>query len=361
MLYTTNGASINLNLNGGAITGASEVVALATYRSGAAGAVVMANVGDIVMGKLDTRNTSSSGAGSITIGSLAVPAVGTVRIADIDAYTHWSSGGGAGGNVAIFGTSDVLIQTAAGAMGSIDTHCLRAGYPDHARAGTVTIRHHGAFVAQDIIANGASGGNWTGGNDVTLQGDYGSGPAGACTVRQILTYTPGATYGGIAGNITITGYSSVMASNLWAYNNLTTPGNVTITNIAGDILVSGTIDTFRNGSPMGTVTLQTAAGSGGDITVTNLDLTRMSYISFAPDGAGYINGLLTGTNGAAASGLGNIGTALRARAGRQIRYWKKANPALAGQAYNLADESGTPGAGGRLRPWPSNGTVVYFR
>jgi hypothetical protein len=45
----------------------------------------------------------------------------------------------------------------------------------------------------------------------------------------------------------------------------------------------------------------------------------------------------------------------------ELRFWKKENPALCGRSVTLADEAGTPGAGGRLRPWPLAGLIVTLR
>ena len=73
-----------------------------------------------------------------------------------------------------------------------------------------------------------------------------------------------------------------------------------------------------------------------------------------------ITGLLTGTDGNPASGLGNIGTSLRVPSGQVIRYLPAQNPALNGASYTLANMEGTVGAGGQLKP-VSRGTVVTFQ
>ncbi|EFK97812.1 hypothetical protein LDC_0131, partial [sediment metagenome] len=116
--------------------------------------------------------------------------------------------------------------------------------------------------------------------DVTLNGTS----LGTCTIRDILTYTDSAGRGGL---VTIRGYSSVSiraivthASGAVYSGPWRGAGDVIITNIAGNISISGAID--LNSPPGyyvyadGYLSLQ----AGGKITVTNLDLSKMLYASF---------------------------------------------------------------------------------
>jgi hypothetical protein len=375
-LATANGDSFALNLQGSNLVGNSGVTNLSTFRSGdnlAIGSVTVTNANGVAVGRVDLRqNDGNHGigtawpGGTLTVGEpLGVgsgPIAGVVRADAIDA----SANCGSGGSVAIYGASHVLIQTSGGTAGEVNTRLQRAD-PNYSRAGTVVVRHRGSFAAREITAYGVDAGNWTGGNDVTLQGDYGGAPTGDCDVLQILTYGgTGGTWGGAGGNITIAGYTGVTVSNLWSYNGSASgnqsPGSIAVTNIAGPITVQGTLD--ANGGQGGaygdrSVTLHTKAGSGGDITVSGLDLSRMSYASFNPDGNGHITGALLGTNGAAAT-AGTVTNALRVPAGKWVWYWPDLNPGLSNRSYTVANLSGGVG-GGTLRPVQPKGTLFLVR
>jgi hypothetical protein len=373
-LATTNGDSFALNLQGSNLVGNSGVTNLSTFRGVTVnnpGDVTLMNVGSISIGAVDLHIDGNNyndygGGGKFTIGSGGAPATGAVRVEGINTAClgQGSYGLDHGGDVTIYGGGDVLIQTAGGTPCAIDTHLFRANYGSIKRAGAVNIRHRGAFCASTISAIGDNSGNWTGGNDVYLQGNFQGAPSGACVVNQILahSYDPTA-HGGYAGSITIIGYTGVTASNLWSKSGDTgdgthQAGHITITNIAGDIWVNGTLDanSAYGSSYDGNVVLQTAAGSGGNITVTNLDLSRMQYASFDPDREGYITGTLYGTNGLAAT-PGAVTNALRVPAGKWVWYWPDLNPGLSNRSYTVANLSGGVG-GGTLRPVQPKGTLI---
>ena len=354
-LYTDNGSNIILNLNGGDMTGTATITNLDTHCGVNAGAVVVTNVHDITIGKIDTRftvgNYISAYGGAITIGSAASPA-GNVTIGGLESSGYsWS--GGSGGNVTIYG-GDVLIRHGTTNDDILSTSAMGLC------GGTILITSAGSFGVRDIKTYGDTE-NYARGGDVTLIGTS----SGTCTIRDIATYTTRIAKGGL---VTIRGYNSVSirAIDTHGYKEIFSApwrgaGNVTITNIVGDIAITGAIDLRTTEVPAtypsGYLNLQ----AGGNVTVSNLDLSKLSYAAFDANGASYITGLLTGTNGAAATGAADIGATLRTPSGKQIRYLKKANPALGGQSLTLADKGGTPGAGGRLRPWPSAGTVVIFK
>jgi hypothetical protein len=350
-IATDNGDSITLNLGGGDMIGTATSVSLDTHNGDTSGgAVVVTNVHDVTIGPVQTYTTKGLygggyGGGTITIGSAAAPA-GNVTIAGLDSRgLGYPSDGRSvainGGNVRIrHGTTDDDILTTANAGIS---------------GGAVSVASAGSFSVRDIATYGYNE-NYARGADVTLNGASG----GTCTIRDLLTYTTRSARG---GHVVVSGYSSVSIRAIDTHGSEQNAGNrgagnVVITNIAGAIAISSNINLYCvNNAYHGYLNLQ----AGGSITLTNLDLTWMAYAALNANDASYITGLLTGTNGVAASGLANIGTALRTPLGKSIRYWKKANPAMGGQHLTLADVSGTPGAGGRLVPWPAEGTGIFFR
>jgi hypothetical protein len=375
-LATTNGDSFALNLQGSNLVGNSGVTNLSTFRSGneiaLMGSVTITNVGSIACGKIDLHNGNTawkSQVGDYKAGSLRVgdplgsgsgPATGSLRIDGIDTYVP---DGRAAGSVTIYGLGDVLIQSSNGVLSAIDTHVVVA--EGTAPAGPVTVLHRGAFAARGIDTYGGPCSTWPSGGNVTLLGNYGGvSPSGACTVPQIQTYVGFyANYGGVAGSIAIAGYTSVTVSNLWSYNDTgagKTPGNIAITNVAGSITINGSINANSLfGTADGTLTLQTTAGSGGDITVQALNLTNVQYAAFNPDGSGFILGPITGTNGAAATAA-TVTNNLRVPAGKWVWYWPDLNPGLSNRSYTVANLSGGVG-GGTLRPVQPKGSLFLVR
>ena len=361
-ITTTDGSSIALkmdNVNGnGAITGASPSVAFYTYHGAArSGSVAISNASSISIGGIDTHCDSAGGGGggAITIGGAGSPIAGNVRVdsicTDVRNYGNGNSGA-AGGAVTIFGNGDVKIQTSGGTPGNIDAHSIFSA------GGSVNMQHHGSFVANDVDTRAHVGDKWfyESSGSATFNGAFGGSAAGSFQANSINTTQPRGGGGGVAGAISIQGYTAVtVAAGLFATNNYDAAGNISITNITADITINGPIR--ASGTTMGTLTLQ----AGGSIALTNLDLSQVQYALLQAGGVCWLNGVLTGTNGLAAAGLSNIGTSLRVPAGKEVRYWRKSNPALGGQKVILADESGAAGAGGRLVPWPASGTSVFFR
>lgn len=359
-LHTDNGVSIKMNLNGGPITGATSATALDTHRDVwlSTGSIQIHNVGSIAMGRISTycNNGANDGegvyAGSIAIGTALLPA-GPIRIGGLATWagnTAATYGNGGGGDITIYSLGDVLVQDGETPL-DIETRGRKQSW---GRAGHVTIYHGGTFRANDILAYGLSD-NWFGGGSIALTGNS----TGPCVIRNCRTCADT----GPAGNVTIRGYTSVSVGAIDTHANYfygdRAGGTVSITNIAGDIAVNGAIDLkeYPSGPVSGILDLQ----CGGSISVTNLNLSKVRYAVFRAGRPSYVNGVLSGTNGAPATGLSDIGTSLRTPAGTELRFWKKANPLLGGQSMTLANEAGTPGAGGRLRPWPIEGLIVIFR
>jgi hypothetical protein len=322
--------------------------------------VRVTNVGDITIGKIATYNDANSQGGSgnyspggdIKIGTMVSPA-GTVKIAGLESYSGGpTTGRGLAGDITVYATGDVLIQA-----NSVPADIIAYGSKcfTQPNGGDILITHGGTFVARDINNRGRSD-NYASGGPITLTGDS----TGSCTIRDVVSTSPT----GDGGNLTIRGYSSVnvRAIDLWTtsgYSARGYAGHVTITNIAGDIAINGAIDmnSTLSAARDGILRLQ----CNGEISVTNLDLTKVRYAVLDAGSISWVNGVLTGTNGMPVAGLDDIGTALRCPAGQQVRYWKKQNPDLGGDTIILADENGTPGAGGRLRAWPFSGLVVTFK
>jgi hypothetical protein len=358
-ITTSDSTSIALSLGGGSITGDSPSVAFSTFIGIAkGGSISIFGASTLALGSIDTHCDSAQGGGggAVTLGTSGSPIAGPVRIdsiyADVRGYGTGNSPS-AGGTVTIYGTGDVKIQTAAGTPGNIDLHSYNAA------GGSVNIQHHGSFVASNIDTRAHVSGNWTSENSgsATFNGAFGGTAAGSFLVNSVNTTHQ--TYSGSAGAISIQGYTSVVAASLLASNDTSgVGGNISVggvTAITGDIVINGPI--IASGTTKGSLFLQ----AGNSITLTNLDLSKVQYARLQAGDVTWLKGLLTGTNGVAAAGLGNIGTSLRVPAGKVARYWHAANPALNRQTLILANESGVAGTGGTLSPWPAGGTMILLR
>jgi hypothetical protein len=368
---TSLGKSFTLDMGGYSITGNSGATALSTYNLVVGSPkpnIAVRNVGNVAIGAINTEVTQygSAASGDVGIGTSAARAR-SVRVDGINTKNAKSGGTDTGdaGNVTVYGSNDVRIATGAGVAGNIETW---AGYVAGG-GGNVGIYHDGAFLAAQILSyidrdgaawHGTAGGTSAG--SVTLNGDYsGDGASGQCLVSNILTRT--APYASVTpGSVTITGYTNVYVAGYINTENRspssTAGRNIAITNIMGNIRIDGVItaNVAANRAFSGNVLLQCT----GSIVVSNLNLSLVKYAAFDAGGQSCINGVLTGTNGVAASGLDSLGTALRARSGKKLYYQPRLNPALNVQSYTLADLAGTAGAGGRLVP-QATGTIVAFQ
>jgi hypothetical protein len=289
---TDNGTAITLDLNGGDLIGNSGVTAFETYRTSgtvnyeSAGALSILNVGDIAMGRIDTRISRTLGytpflGGAVTLGANAAGQ----RAGDVRIDTIWTYGMGymnAGGDVSIFSSGDVRIATAGGVKGDIITKIGNCGFnAEEGKGGDIVVRHNGDFVARLLDAT-TRGDNWGKPGSVTLIGDLDNTvePAGALAVNNIYTYNPETSdrYRSNAKPITIAGYTNVTVGNMSCYYghlSYYSGGNISIARIAGDIKVTGAIDTSAGSA--GDVTMATESDSGGSITINgaiDLDATN---------------------------------------------------------------------------------------
>jgi hypothetical protein len=278
-----------------------------------------------------------------------------VTIAGIDASTT----GGKGGNVTIYASGDVLIQNAVGSVTTRNDIVTWGNAWAGLGSGNVLIDSAG-FNVNDIDVREPGSGNYGASGAVTLTG----GSGGSCVIRDIIAQVVynASGGGGAADNqpVAIRGYAGVSVRNIGIYNECSYyAGNLTITNISGNIDITGAINlnSAKGDNYDGILRLQ----AGGSITVTNLDLSKLRYAAFDGNGTSYITGLLTGTNGLPASGLSNISTNLRTPSGERIIYITGQNPALNGQTITLADLAGAAGAGGKLLPLQPKGTVLLIQ
>ena len=375
-LYNTaNSNNFTLDMGGNDLIGSSGVTNIFTYRGTGntlfSANVAISNVGAVALGVIDTHTAGGNGsgarsnAGNLTVGGLNAPA-GAVRIDAVDTHAGNSSGGtvttGAGGNVRIFGSGDVLIQNAAGTVrGDIRTHHWSAQ-----KAGDIEVQHDGSFRANDLLAFAVI--NWSSAKcspgNVTCNGDVlGNNPSGTFEVHTVKA-TIESDYGfnppdGIL--ILLKGYTgALITGNIQTYvNDLSSTakaGSVTVSNITGNVTIMGSIDLNQVASDAldGNLSLH----CGGSITVSNLNLSKVLYAKFDPGVASYITGTITGTNGLAATP--DMVTSLRTPLNKYVFYNRALNPGLNGQQVPLKAINGTD-AGGMLSPPIPQGTMVLQR
>jgi hypothetical protein len=358
------GTYFTLNLGGYSVTGTGAVAFDTVADSGSwegSGGVAITNVGAVSIGGIDTYTPSGrSSAGPIQIGSATAPA-GSIRLNYLKAYCLDSTGTGLPGTIALYGSSDIRIQTADGTNGDIDAHCAY----QVANGQRVTVVHNGTFICNDIFThlystlsgNGSADNGGTG--SVLLDGGARTGTATVRDIRTSLEMPNVTQWMGNAGDVTIQNYADVTVRNIntrWqnggAGNGIDASdhaGHVVITNITGNITIGGTIDLSRT-SPDNPVPGQLRLYCDGTNTLASLDLSKLAFACLDAGLGSRINGLLTGTNGSPASGLANIGTVLRTPTNRIVYYGVSQNPSLSEQTLRLANAAGTAGAGGTLVP-----------
>lgn len=360
MDYTVNGPKnkpIKLNLNGGGITSVSGSIRTETPRT--TQDIIVHNVGEISLGngRLSTADTSGSYFGQ-ACGDILLGEAGN-RAGHIQAngLFTFSLDEGASGRIEVYGQGNVLVRNNSGVATNISVRTAGRIWP-----GTIEIRHDGAFLARDIdgSVNGKQGATLPLPEHL-FDGDTdpaNPGPSGAFVANDILTYNRGGVSGagwiGSAMSLVIRGYTSVTARNLRLETEFGDyAGSLSITNISGDITITGIVncDRWGNNAYDGNVMLQ----CGGRISVADLDLVKVGTISFnAGSGISYVTGALANFTGA-------NDASLLAPAGHKIYYTPSLNPGLNQQTYRLRDLQGTSDAGGELAPRPSQGTVFRFR
>lgn len=356
-IYSAQPRAFTLDMGGHSITGFSGVTAMSTHsavQGGVKADINLINVASVAVGTITTEKYDFAvpDPGDIRIGTIGSRA-GTVRMDGLVSCASKNQGTpiGNSGDVAIYGSQDVRIATSGGAAGNIETWAGTAA----AHAGAVTVNHDGAFTALTLATYALCSGYSAG--SITLNGDgLGDGASGSCSLSNLLTHATDA----VPGQVTIGGYNTVHiagrinAENLGATS--TASGNIIIANIADSIRIDGAI------------TANVASGNaydgylkmecGGGITVSNLNLSLVSYASFDAGAESYIMGALTGADGAAATSA-TVGN-LRAATGTRIRYLPALNAGMNGETVDLNKPDGSSG-GGILSPLASNGTMIIVR
>ena len=340
-LTTTTVASkdISLKLNGGNLMASTGSIKTGPANN-AAGNVYIYNVGSIAMGD-GYIYTRSYGAGHVYVGQngVAGPRAGSIQVNGIVAFYAY-----AGGNVTVYGSSDVLIKNASG----VATDIVTSGTSN----GRVLIQHDGTFLVQDVLA---TCNYYNTRADLFFDGDVlQNGASGTFTARLLDTHDVIPTWGAYTtdpGNITVSNYTSVSIGSLdtHEYSGGHNAGSVKVGGIAGDIKITGMInlDATNGPSQEGSLTLT----AGGNIQVTTLNMDLVGTVTLTAGQEAYIS-VLTNFNKAspATSGLlaGNSGS---------IYYSPANNPDLVAGGVNGVYAL----AQGTLKPkWPT-GTMVLVR
>ncbi|MBA4389215.1 MAG: hypothetical protein C0404_14675 [Verrucomicrobia bacterium] len=396
--------NVLLDLNGGSITSTavsgrygctnfSFRSTADTYRS----SLTITNVNNIRIGKVWTygsyvNSSVPRAAGNVLIGNNAAgKRAGRVEISEILTYGSGAFGITPPGIINIYGTNDVLIWDGV-ARGNIE-RWVAGGSGYYEPNWDLIIWHDGAFLA-GYVDNSAyesarvpSSVNFNG----DILGDGASGSFQACSISNTVYYLT------TAGSVLISNYTSVAIGVIDTHYDKTNPqddnrgggGAVTITNIAGSIVI-GAIRTYTTGQQgyydAGNISI---SSSGGDITVTDvldlhatnryasggilmlsatkanavitlpdLDLTKMNCAAVSPGSKCIVKGDLIGFSTNTASQ-----TQLRMPAGKRMFYYpdRTNNAYLARGRYLLADTSGVSTNGGVLMPYVSPGTVITLK
>ncbi|MBA4387969.1 MAG: hypothetical protein C0404_08300 [Verrucomicrobia bacterium] len=430
-IYGNNQSDRNtvLNLNGGSIVGTQSATAFDfhTLNSTApafSAHLTMINVRSIKIGKVWTYVVSNYGrgdqapyAGNVTVGTNAAGLrAGKVEIAEILTHTSGAYATIPSGAVTIDSTNDVSIWDGT-TRGDINTSTLHQDAPGD--AGSVVIRHHGAFQANNILTY--RGAQRDGGYpaSILLNGDIlGTGPVGSCLVNSLSAISEYTGDGVWAQNVTVQGYKDItVADGIYTYNatgagyggggasinvagagsftigpgglrsytgaggNGGSAGSISIATTGGAITVNGPIDAHGVGQSAGNVTLSSvgditlngmlnlsaankgvlslgASRANSVITLPDLDLGKMQYAVIAPGSKCILKGDLIGFSTNVASQ-----TQLRMPAGKRFYYYpdRTNNAYLAKGKYILADVTGVPANGGVLMPYVSPGTVITVK
>ena len=314
-----NGGSFTLKLtngNGkGDITGNSGGLALSTHRTdstwnpGTAGTLRLYAVNDVLCGGLDSgrqqrsSSTPAGGSGSVIVGE-ATDRAGDVRVDFV--YTNYvnlaaadngySDARGASGAFTVHSTGDVKVQTSGGALGAIYT------WSRGSENGQIDVLHDGEFRCSEI--NARAGSAYTAScrtRSVTLDGDVlDNGASGPCHIEGDLFHAQTRNGYGFANRpLTIKGYTSAyVGGDVSTYHASAATGrgnhggNISITEIEGDIVIAGAVDAHATATDAndGTVTLQT---TGSTIEIGELDCDLVKEVVFDnASGDNYVYALL---------------------------------------------------------------------
>ncbi len=374
---STDRGTIVIDLNGGDLVSEGEDVsvllrrhnpdgATRNERLGSTDSLVIRNVGEVVLGGIDTHGwheyvNTDYRAGSVSIGSAQARA-GSVTIAYLHAHGR-KEGRVSSGTVEIYSSSSVAV------VQGIRTDSTGRGHGD------ILIDHVGYCVLGSIRAETAGSGTHNPRQaNISLDGGDASGDLVVGDIHAFLTKTGGSYTAAPESHLTVRNYRHVALGALLRYNLYDTTscgygGHVTVTeNITGNIAVAGEIRLEHvggNRNRFGELRL----AAGGTVTVSGLDLDKVRFATISSgSGISELAGDLLNfdTDGSGAGTLRDpviaTQTALRVPAGQRILYKVRegANASLSGKVYRIANESGAAGHGGLLMPVPVRGTVVMM-
>jgi hypothetical protein len=270
-----NEDSFKIDLSGKNLVGDSGGLSFETSGSGepGPGSIFIVNVNTVDIGGIKTVSTANyDHSGDVQIGETNNRA-GTIRIDYIDTRND-ATIPYSGGDVTIYGNSDVRIENDLEVPGDINTTSKKSS--NNERLGNVHISHDGEFSAQDILTYLTGDVTYMRAGHVTLEGDaIAGGDRGDCTIRDVDTSrkNSAAQNGTRPGDIHISGYANVTINNIdTSYRQAiysTGRGDLTVTNVTESITVTGTItlDDIEDANEDGNMTLI----CGSTITLAELD------------------------------------------------------------------------------------------
>ena len=286
-------------------------------------------------------------------GSISVYTTGPVSLGTLRS----DSGENIGGSIVVSNTGSATVGVIK-TMGEINTS-VSGGPVSFTGDGT------GALNALSISTFGQDGGGSYGGGGapitisrytgvrISSNDTYSSGSVGS-TTNGLLAFT--GNNGGNAGSITITnigtgGVTLDYGLNTANYGGMSA-GSASISTV-GAITIGGMIVMSAPSGTRGTLVL---TSTGGGITLSSLDMSKVSQVKLDCGTSGYI-GTLGNLNTVASSGSGTLVSPyittqqlLRVTSGKIVYYDRASSPALSNAVYRVADLSGTAGAGGLLVP-----------
>ncbi len=362
--------TIVLNMNGGNLAGDDGI---AIQGDTGTHNILVTNVGDVAMGVVDTHITAGGTVdvkpGSFQVGAEGQPA-GDIRIQGVHCFTEVTGTGQVradGGTVSLYGTGYVQIADSVGTRGDI-----RTDNETHAGGGDITVVHEGAFLAGTVNSSGGGYFYDRPAGDILLNGGNASDDLDIAAVSASYKADPDSGPSTRA-TVEIRNYANVILGPIDGYNVYTgdSPAtDVIITNnIAGDILLSGSIDLTATNTPDYSGALRLKAG--GTVTLAELDLDKVHNAQLdSGSGVSEITGVITNFNTTVDSGSGakddpyvTAETGLRAPEGQTVYYTYEdggLNDYLGGHAWQLKDLDGTT-EGGVLMTEPPAGTVILIR
>lgn len=330
-------------LNGDVKNNAGATMSAAGNVNVIAGSGQLSNAGSITSGADVNINAPQDVALNINGIGGTIQAAGNINIRDCALAGDVTMTGGD------YFSNALNIRTGSGALagsvGAVTGTLNTSGYAAHFTADTENLLLGDNF--QDGDPTFASTGN------ITITGNV--------TANEDLTILAG-------GNITGSGVTISTANSITPSGGIFKPStNITI--IAGaNVSTSGTTTTTIPGTPItsGTASVDFSAGSGGNVTLTNVTINSSSNLSFIPpagDNSYYQeNGgnvtIVAYANGATGGSVttGDITTTSLNGTGGSVNIIAGANPAVAGTTISVGNIS-TAGGGGAQSSFSAGGDV----